>query len=98
MTDQYTASRGRFAPVGVHTLGRQKPKRRLARTLGAALAFSAALTAAPPAAAQAPEMLDSRLIVRTVVSGLSQPTNMAFLGPNDFLVLEKATGRVQRVV
>lgn len=43
-------------------------------------------------------MLDSRLTMRTVVSGLNQPTNMAFLGPNDFLVLEKATGRVQRVV
>lgn len=28
---------------------------------------------------------------------LSQPTTMAFIGPNDFLVLEKATGIVKRV-
>src|SRR5688572_25196552 len=34
--------------------------------------------------------------VTTVVSGLSMPTTMAFVGPNDFLVLEKATGRVLR--
>jgi glucose/arabinose dehydrogenase len=45
-----------------------------------------------------PSMLDPNLGVRTVVSGLNQPTTMAFLGPNDILVLEKATGRVQRVV
>ena len=32
------------------------------------------------------------------VGGLNQPTGMAFLGPNDFLVTEKATGQVQRVV
>jgi glucose/arabinose dehydrogenase len=50
------------------------------------------------AAAQSPEVLDARLTVRTVVSGLVQPTSMAFLAANDFLVLEKSTGRVQRVV
>ena len=44
-----------------------------------------------------PTMLDSRLGVRAVVAGLNQPTTMAFLGADDFLVLEKATGRVQRV-
>jgi glucose/arabinose dehydrogenase len=43
-------------------------------------------------------MLDPSLHVTTVVSGLNQPTSMAFLGPNDFLVLEKATGKVQHVV
>ena len=36
--------------------------------------------------------------MRTVVSGLSSPTSMAFLGDDDILVLEKETGRVQRVV
>jgi glucose/arabinose dehydrogenase len=43
-------------------------------------------------------MVDSRLGVRLVTGGLTQPTSMAFIGPNDFLVLEKATGRVKRVV
>src|SRR5262245_43023096 len=41
-----------------------------------------------------PTMLDPNLAVRTVVAGLNQPTTMAFLGPTDILVLEKATGRV----
>lgn len=68
--------------------------RRLAYALGL-VACGAAL--APPAA-DAQEILNPRLTLRTVVSGLNQPTNLAFLGPNDFLVLEKATGRVQRVV
>ncbi|PWT89141.1 MAG: hypothetical protein C5B55_11885, partial [Blastocatellia bacterium] len=45
-----------------------------------------------------PSMLDPNLSVHTVVSGLSQPTSMAFLGVNDFFVLEKDTGRVKRVV
>jgi len=45
-----------------------------------------------------PTMLDPNLEVRTVVAGLNQPTTMAFLGPTDILVLEKATGKVQRVV
>jgi glucose/arabinose dehydrogenase len=42
-------------------------------------------------------MLHPRLAVREVVNGLVTPTAMAFLGPDDFLVLEKNTGRVQRV-
>ncbi|MBX6315642.1 MAG: PQQ-dependent sugar dehydrogenase [Isosphaeraceae bacterium] len=45
-----------------------------------------------------PTVLDPNLTVRTVVSGLTQPTTMAFLGPDDFLVLEKSTGRVKRVI
>jgi glucose/arabinose dehydrogenase len=53
---------------------------------------------AAPVAAQPPELLDPNLNVRQVVGGLTEPTTMAFLGPNDFLVLEKSTGRVQRVV
>jgi uncharacterized protein (TIGR03118 family) len=47
---------------------------------------------------EGPTMLDPNLKVSTVVSGLDQPTSMAFLGPNDFFVLEKATGKVQHVV
>jgi glucose/arabinose dehydrogenase len=48
--------------------------------------------------AQAPSLVDPNLRVRTVVENLDQPTTMAFLGPNDFFVLEKATGQVKRVV
>ena len=44
-----------------------------------------------------PSLFDSNLSVTTVVSGLSQPTSMAFIGNNDFFVLEKNTGKVQRV-
>ncbi len=48
--------------------------------------------------AQAPSLVDPNLRVRTVIENLDQPTTMAFLGPNDFFVLEKATGQVKRVV
>jgi glucose/arabinose dehydrogenase len=46
---------------------------------------------------QAPAVLDPNLEVRTVVSGLITPTSMAFLGHDDFLILEKNTGMVKRV-
>ena len=49
-------------------------------------------------AAISPTMLDDNLTVSTVVAGLDQPTSMAFIGTNDFFVLEKATGKVQRIV
>ena len=49
-------------------------------------------------AAVSPTMLDDNLTVSTVIAGLDQPTSMAFIGPNDFLVLEKASGKVQRIV
>jgi aldose sugar dehydrogenase len=41
---------------------------------------------------------DSKLKVQTVFKGLQLPTTMAFLGPNDILVLEKAKGTVDRIV
>src|SRR5919106_1986380 len=44
-----------------------------------------------------PSVVDGNLAVRTVVSGLNQPTTLAFLGEGDFLVLEKASGMVKRV-
>jgi glucose/arabinose dehydrogenase len=43
-------------------------------------------------------MLDPKLSVRTVAAGLVTPTSLAFLGAGDIFVLEKNTGRVQRVV
>ena len=45
-----------------------------------------------------PSLVDANLRVRTVVDNLDQPTTMAFLAPNEFLVLEKATGQVKHVV
>ncbi len=45
-----------------------------------------------------PTVLDPALGVRSVVTGLTTPTSMAFLGQNDFLVLEKNTGKVKRVM
>ncbi|CAN5478265.1 hypothetical protein BH18THE2_BH18THE2_35420 [soil metagenome] len=41
---------------------------------------------------------DPTLSVETVAQGLEFPTTMAFLGPNDILVLEKEKGTVQRIV
>ena len=49
-------------------------------------------------AASTPTMLDDNLTVSTVIAGLDQPTSMTFIGMNDFFVLERATGKVQRVV
>jgi glucose/arabinose dehydrogenase len=57
--------------------------------------------ALPVSAARAqtpPTMLDESLDVRAAVQGLTGPTSIAFMGPNDLLVLEKATGRVKHVV
>lgn len=45
-----------------------------------------------------PSLTDPALQVTTVVNGLSQPTGLAFLGPDDFLVIEKASGQVKHVV
>ena len=45
------------------------------------------------------EVLDPNLQVTTVVnSGMSQPIGIVFLGVNDFLVLEKASGQIKRVI
>ncbi len=49
------------------------------------------------ARAQTPFLVDPSLVVSTVVGGLSQPIAMAFIGPNDILVTEKASGQVKRV-
>jgi glucose/arabinose dehydrogenase len=51
-----------------------------------------------PAQDVQPTMLDPRLDVRTVVDGLVTPSSIAFLGPDDLLVVEKNTGQVKRVV
>ncbi len=49
------------------------------------------------APAAGPTLTDPNLSVRTVVIGLNQPITLAFIGSNDFFVLEKTTGKVQRI-
>jgi uncharacterized repeat protein (TIGR01451 family) len=48
--------------------------------------------------ASTPSLIDPNLALSTVISGLTEPTGLAFLGPGDLLVTEKSTGRVQRIV
>jgi glucose/arabinose dehydrogenase len=45
-----------------------------------------------------PTLTDSNLKVEQVVEGLDTPTTMAFLRPNDILVLGKDTGSVKRIL
>ncbi|HEX5859681.1 MAG TPA: PQQ-dependent sugar dehydrogenase, partial [Microbacterium sp.] len=68
---------------------------------GLALAVATTLALAPAADAQSPtdpEVLDPALAVGAAASGLNQPISMAFLGKDEMLVLEKASGQVKRVV
>ena len=55
-------------------------------------------TTAARAQAGGPIILHPNLELRPVATGLITPTSIAFLGADDILVLEKNTGRVQRVV
>src|SRR4051794_28410100 len=90
-----TSRRGGLASGAAHA---RRQARRTAMLLAALLAIQL-FAANPPARAQSPPtVLDPNLAVRPVVTGLSMPTSMAFLGPDDFLVLEKASGQVKRVV
>ncbi len=67
-------------------------------TAALAAAVVGGLTFASGAGAQTtPTVVDSKLEVKTVVSGLAQPVQMEFIGSGDFFVLEKATGQVKRV-
>ena len=77
---------------------------RTTHNIVASLVVAAAATAwtvsRAPAEAQAtsPTLADRNLAVRTAASGLITPISLAFLDRNDMLVLEKNTGRVQRIV
>ena len=44
-----------------------------------------------------PTLDDPNLKIEALVKGLEVPTSMAFIGPNDILVLEKNTGTVVRI-
>jgi glucose/arabinose dehydrogenase len=74
-------------------------RRALATCLTTALiagSFSLPATAQLPTVA--PSMVDPNLVVTKVAFQLDQPTSMAFIGPNDILVTEKASGRVKRII
>lgn len=65
----------------------------------AAVAVAAAAACVLPGGAQAqPTLVDPNLRVDAFVTGLSQPTGIAFASAIDAFVIEKATGRVRRVV
>lgn len=66
------------------------------RVLPVGAVMAAALVLAPHQA-RAQELLDPNLAVTTVATGLAQPIALAFIGPDDILVTEKATGQVKRV-
>src|SRR5829696_1973569 len=51
-----------------------------------------------PLVAENITLFDPKLKIELVASGLDFPTTMAFLGPDDFLILEKNTGNVKRFV
>jgi aldose sugar dehydrogenase len=57
----------------------------------------AAYTKAVPIAG-GPSLNDPNLKAEVIFKGLEKPTSMAFLGPNDILVLEKDKGTVDRIV
>jgi aldose sugar dehydrogenase len=58
----------------------------------------AVVNAAGPPSNNKPVIIDPNLKVEVAFKGLKFPTSMAFLGPNDILVLEKNDGTVQRIV
>jgi glucose/arabinose dehydrogenase len=57
----------------------------------------AAYTKASPSAG-GPIIHDPNLKAEQIFTGLDHPTSMAFVRPNDILVLQKNTGTVQRIV
>lgn len=68
------------------------------RVLRAAL-FSIAALSLAKADSTPLTVLDPGLYVTTAVgSGLTQPIGIVFLSPTDFLVLEKASGQIKRVI
>jgi glucose/arabinose dehydrogenase len=65
----------------------------------ALLLLAGSLCAAHAAADSTPlVMLDPNLEASVFLTGLSQPMGVIFLAQNDMLVLEKASGKVQRVI
>jgi aldose sugar dehydrogenase len=87
--------------VGVRFPRSRRRRRLVSFILAALLALLASSATTERATGQAqpgPTLLVPNLALRTVVDGLALPTSIAFLGPNDLLVLEKNSGKVKRVV
>jgi aldose sugar dehydrogenase len=76
---------------------------RSTRWFSVAVFVAAALTLCPVShdrsvlAQTGPEVIVPNLAVRAVVTGLTTPTAIAFLGANDILAIEKNTGQVKRI-
>jgi glucose/arabinose dehydrogenase len=68
------------------------------RTVGALITSLALWHSGSDRASADPVLVDSNLAVRTVITGLLTPTTMAFIGTNEFFVLEKTSGKIQRVL
>ena len=71
-----------------------------AGSLALSIMLLLSFTATPLVAAQSsgPIMLTPRLGIRTVLTGLTTPTTLAFLSASELLVLEKNTGKVQYIL
>ncbi len=76
----------------------KKCRERVGRAALMAVACGAGLAMVSVASVFAQTVTDPTLQVETYSSGFNRPTTMAFVGPDDALVLEKDTGRVRRVV
>ncbi len=69
------------------------------RALSRGLLPAALLSALAHADTTPPALLDPNLQVTTVLNtGISQPIGIVFLAANDFLILEKASGQIKRVI
>jgi aldose sugar dehydrogenase len=60
--------------------------------------FTYAIASEPQSREYLPVVTDDRLKVEIVFKGVESPTSVAFLGPDDILVLEKDSGKVRRVL
>src|SRR5512139_684441 len=68
-----------------------------AKRFVSSLAIGGIVLALHPLDARGQELIDPDLSVSVVASGFNQPIAMAFIGPNDILVTEKASGQVKRI-
>ena len=66
-------------------------------TLGIVAAAATLAFTAQAAAQTAPTVVDPKLEVREIETGLVQPIGIAFLDDDDFFVIEKGTGKVKRI-
>jgi glucose/arabinose dehydrogenase len=85
-----------------HRPDQDRPKRILFKLSFTILSVFFSLVIPPIALASEitaqPNIRDQKLTVQVVFEGLNFPTSMAFLGPDDILVLEKNEGTVKRIV